>query len=160
MLDKTTFLSVIRHTPLVSIDLLARRRDGHILLGMRNNEPARGFWFVPGGRICKNETLADAFARLSENELGLKLDISTAVQAGIFEHLYDNNFALEPGIGTHYVVLAYIVSVDADSLALPDDQHAQYRWVSPDDMATDDTIHRYSRNYAAAIKQLSSATAS
>ena len=60
MLDRETFIEVIRHTPLVSIDLIVTRDDGCVLLGQRLNEPARNYWFVPGGRIYKDEPLAHA----------------------------------------------------------------------------------------------------
>ncbi|MHC5075082.1 MAG: GDP-mannose mannosyl hydrolase, partial [Planctomycetota bacterium] len=45
------FINVIKLTPLVSIDLLIKNADGKYLLGLRENEPAGNYWFVPGGRI-------------------------------------------------------------------------------------------------------------
>ena len=59
-LDKSTFTTVIDSSPLVSIDLVVLDREGNVLLGERLNRPAQGYWFVPGGRITKNESLADA----------------------------------------------------------------------------------------------------
>jgi colanic acid biosynthesis protein WcaH len=50
-LDDTTFKTVIASTPLISIDLVVKNTKGEYLLGYRNNRPAQGFWFVPGGRI-------------------------------------------------------------------------------------------------------------
>jgi colanic acid biosynthesis protein WcaH len=61
---------VIRLAPLVAIDLIIRNRRGEVLLELRNNEPAKGCYFVPGGMIVKNERLADAFARIAKNETG------------------------------------------------------------------------------------------
>ncbi|MDP2000518.1 MAG: hypothetical protein Q8K22_13130 [Rhodoferax sp.] len=55
MLDFDTFLDVVNHTPLVAVDLVLVRGGHEVLLGLRNNRPAQGFWFVPGGRILKNE---------------------------------------------------------------------------------------------------------
>lgn len=63
-LSDETFKSVIQHTPLISIDLIVRNEQGEVLLGKRVNAPAKGYWFVPGGRVRKNETLDDAFVRL------------------------------------------------------------------------------------------------
>jgi len=53
-LGREEFLEVVERAPLVSIDLIVRRGDGLVLLGRRTNEPAKDFWFVPGGRIYKN----------------------------------------------------------------------------------------------------------
>lgn len=60
-LDNTTFSTVLDSTPLVSIDLVIENTQGEILLGERKNRPAQGYWFVPGGRILKNESLAVIF---------------------------------------------------------------------------------------------------
>ena len=70
MLDVQTFKAVIENTPLVSIDLCLVC-NGQILLGKRRNEPLKGRWFTPGGRIHKNETWQDALLRVAEAELGL-----------------------------------------------------------------------------------------
>ncbi len=43
-------LEVIKNAPLVSIDIIVKNKDGKILLGFRNNEPAKNTWFIPGGR--------------------------------------------------------------------------------------------------------------
>lgn len=56
-LDATTFETVVASTPLISIDLLVKNKKGEYLLGLRNNRPAQGYWFVPGGRIQKTKHL-------------------------------------------------------------------------------------------------------
>ena len=56
-LNKQAFTEVIDRTPLVSIDLVVENEKGEILFGLRKNRPAKDYWFVPGGRILKNETL-------------------------------------------------------------------------------------------------------
>ena len=52
VLDIATFKIIIENTPLVSIDLCLIC-GGQILLGRRNNEPLKGVWFTPGGRVLK-----------------------------------------------------------------------------------------------------------
>jgi len=42
--------------------------SSRVLLCLRNNEPARNWYFVPGGMILKNKRLADAFSRLLKTE--------------------------------------------------------------------------------------------
>lgn len=59
----------MRSTPLISIDLIVENERGEFLLGKRTNRPAQGFWFVPGERVQKDETLSDAFERLTLAEL-------------------------------------------------------------------------------------------
>ena len=81
-LSRDTFRTIVDTAPLISIDLLVRDSAGRILVGKRVNRPAKGFWFVPGGRILKNETIAEAFLRLTEAELAQKIDISSARYLG------------------------------------------------------------------------------
>ena len=68
LLNRSDFHSVVRLAPLVSIDLIIRNARGEVLLGLRNNEPAKGLFFVPGGIIRKQERLHEAFARILKRE--------------------------------------------------------------------------------------------
>ena len=54
-LEPEDFNNVVRLSPLVAIDMIVRSPDGRVLVACRNNEPAKGRFFVPGGRITKNE---------------------------------------------------------------------------------------------------------
>ena len=145
-LDKRTFTTVIDSTPLVSIDLLVENSQGQVLLGLRNNRPAQGFWFVPGGRIRKNEKLDDAFERLCKEELGIELTRNQAEHLGPFEHFYDD-FVFGEEVSTHYVVLGYKIVVDIDMTALPQKQHGQYQWFEKQVMLQDETVHIHSKWY-------------
>ena len=71
MLSLEIFKTVVASTPLVSIDLIIRNSQEQVLLGLRNNRPTQGYWFVPGGRIQKDERLENAFRRLVSVELGV-----------------------------------------------------------------------------------------
>src|SRR5580693_7640598 len=127
LLSASDFAEVVRLTPLISIDLILRNSNGDALLGVRNNEPAKGFYFVPGGRILKNERIADAFRRIILNETGVSADISQSTFKGVFEHIYDSNFANRSDFGTHYVVLAYQITQPFDDVRL-DSQHSAFEW--------------------------------
>ncbi len=118
-LDKSTLIEIVKNTPLVSIDLIVRNARNEVLLGLRNNEPARNYWFVPGCRICKNERMAQTFARLSLEELGIELVLQDAQFLGVFEHFYQENFACESRVNTHYVVLAYEIKLHKPLCNLP-----------------------------------------
>jgi colanic acid biosynthesis protein WcaH len=131
-LSDDAFLTVIRDAPLVSLDLIVANPAGEILLGLRNNEPAKGCWFVPGGRIRKDESLADAFGRIVREELGdldrAWLDVTVL---GVFEHHYATNVFEVPGVTTHYVVIACHVEAPPGFTPLRSaPQHAAYVWAS------------------------------
>src|SRR5258708_40093746 len=79
------FANIVRLTPLVAIDLVVRSPEGRILVGRRNNEPAKNLLFVPGSRISKNETRASAFRRITREELGVDLGIETSLLLGGYD---------------------------------------------------------------------------
>ena len=151
MLSRSDFLQVVRTAPLVSMDLLVRGPAGAVLLGLRRNRPAQDWWFVPGGIIRKNERFEAAFRRLTAAELGTEHRLSSARPLGAWEHLYDDNFAGDPGFGTHYVVLAWELRADLPITRLPGEQHRDYRWVSVAELAADASIHPNSRAYAGVL---------
>jgi colanic acid biosynthesis protein WcaH len=146
-LDPKTFLEVVRLSPLVSIDLIVRDSQGRVLLGLRNNRPAQNTWFVPGGRIAKDERIATALVRVAHEELGIELDLSQAHFKGVYEHLYPDNFADAPGIDTHYIVLAHEVWLEHLPDELPTDQHHDYRWFSVAELLADPQVHSNTKAY-------------
>jgi colanic acid biosynthesis protein WcaH len=140
-LSHDAFLSVVRDTPLVSIDLAVVAPGGRLLMGRRTNEPARGFWFVPGGRILKGEPLDEAYARLTAFELGVPLARADATLLGLYTHLYETNFAEAPGVSTHYVVIAYRIDLKVTLEALPRAQHSGYRWWAREEAIASGQVH-------------------
>jgi colanic acid biosynthesis protein WcaH len=138
---------VVRRTPLVSVDLVVKNSRGDILVGLRTNEPAKGYWFVPGGRILKDERIAEAFERIACEELGIRPVFEDARFLGVFEHLYPSNFTEKEGFGTHYVVLAYEVTIDEKAVISPDEQHSEYKWLGKDSPEKEANVHPYTRAY-------------
>ncbi|MFB6143136.1 MAG: GDP-mannose mannosyl hydrolase [Halorientalis sp.] len=111
--------TVVRSVPIVSVDLVVET-DGGVVLGERTNEPAKGEWFVPGGRVHKGERLADAVQRVARAELGT--GVTVRERLGVYEHLYDTA-ALDGVDGKHYVPVGYHVRPDG-TVRAADDQHA------------------------------------
>jgi colanic acid biosynthesis protein WcaH len=141
------FEHVVRLTPLVAIDVIARSRDGRILLGRRTNEPAKNVFFVPGSRITKNESRAAAFRRITREELGVELSIDAARFLGAYEHMYPTNRFEKEGFGTHYITLAYEIEVALDAAALPLDQHGEYVWLTPAQLLESPEVHENTKAY-------------
>ncbi|MBW0294684.1 GDP-mannose mannosyl hydrolase [Shewanella xiamenensis] len=156
-LDQPIFSTVIASTPLVSIDLLVTNTNSQVLLGKRLNRPAKNYWFVPGGRILKNEPLKEAFKRLTRDELGQEFTIDQASLLGPFDHFYaDNVFSDSVFSGnfsvtdntTHYVAIAYYLKLDSqlDNLPLAI-QHGGYKWVDVPSLLSDEKVHIHTKWY-------------
>jgi colanic acid biosynthesis protein WcaH len=146
-LGQEEFLEIVRRTPLVSIDLIVRDEGGNVLVGWRKNRPAKDRWFVPGGRIRKDERIADAFRRITQKELGVEIKVEDATFLGVFEHLYEDNYGGLPGFGTHYIVHAYEISLSARDVTPPTEQHSQYCWLSEREALENQDVHDHTRAY-------------
>ena len=146
-LSDDVFKQVIAHTPLISIDLIVRNAADEVLLGQRINAPAKGSWFVPGGRVRKNETLDDAFVRLLREELGIEEGITRkdAKFLGVFEHFYDD-CVFGDDVSTHYIVLGYEIR-PMIGLQLPQQQHFSYQLFEENTISKMDAVHQYTKNY-------------
>ena len=142
MLDREVFRTIVDSVPLISIDILLKRGN-KILLGKRVNKPAQGYFFSPGGRINKNETIDNAMARIAKNELNIELK-TTPEFIGVFEHFYEDSIFGD--VSTHYVNLAYKVEIDK-SLNLPTEQHNAYQWFSIDELLQSEQVHKYVKDY-------------
>lgn len=150
-LDEKQFEAVVAATPLVSIDLVIRDSSKKVLLGQRANRPAKGFWFVPGGRIQKNESISAAFSRLLSVELGVTgYSIDSARFLGVYQHFYsDSVFGNPPS--THYVVLGFeLVFGKLDIRELPLQQHQGYKWFAVSDIVVMNDVHQHTKDYFSA----------
>ena len=146
MLAPKLFKTIVDSTPLISVDLIVHDGHNRFLLGKRSNKPAKNSWFVPGGRIMKNETIEQAFERISSNELGQDFDLKDAKFIGQFEHFYDDSL-FGNDVSTHYVVLAYKCVLNDNALQLPDEQHSAYQWFTRQELLTDINVHSYTKAY-------------
>ncbi|POG24550.1 GDP-mannose mannosyl hydrolase [Aeromonas bestiarum] len=145
-LDLPLFKTIVAHTPLVSLDLIVLNRDGKVLLGQRLNRPAQGYWFVPGGRIRKDEPFNAAFLRLTSEELGVNVSLTSACFLGAYQHFYPDNFS-GCDFSTHYVVLGYQLILDESAMELPIDQHDAYRWFDIAELLTARDVHQHTKDY-------------
>ncbi|MDL0131098.1 NUDIX domain-containing protein [Halobacterium salinarum] len=126
MADNVTWIpddvwaDIVEHVPVPSVDLVVKCTDG-ILLAKRQNEPAKGKWFVPGGRIQKGESLTEAVHRVAKAELGVEVKITERL--GAYDHFYETSDVAESG-GKHYVAHGYVVTPESEAVTL-DEQHAK-----------------------------------
>jgi colanic acid biosynthesis protein WcaH len=153
-LSQETFSRACAALPLVSIDLMVTRpgADGReLLLGLRNNRPAQGWWFTPGGRIRKNESLATALRRIAGEETGLNPGcLNRAQLLGAWDHFYPDS-AFDPAVSTHYVNLPHSLHLTEDesrAVQPPSGrglQHQAWMWIPVAQASIDERVHEYVR---------------
>ncbi len=151
-LSEDVFSTACGALPLVSIDLMVTRpgdQGRELLLGLRNNRPAQGWWFTPGGRIRKNEPLEITMRRVAQDEIGLNPEwLERAQLLGAWDHFYADS-AFDANTSTHYVNLPHAVLLSGDeaqTLMLPvgsSSQHLEWQWMSIAEAKDHPRVHAY-----------------
>ena len=101
---------------------------GRVALIRRANEPFRGEWSIPGGRVELGEALRDAVMREALEETGLSVEVGDLLE--VYESIIP-----DPGgsIRFHHVVLDYACAVVSGTLCAGADA-LEARWVTPDEL--------------------------
>ncbi|GAB6283450.1 MAG: GDP-mannose mannosyl hydrolase [Ignavibacterium sp.] len=141
------FKFVLSKTPLFAIDLLIKNDKMKFLLGLRKNAPAKNYYFVPGGRVFKDENLKDALKRISKDEIGIELNINNIKPFGIYEHIYQDNFFEIKNISTHYIIFACESLITININDLPKIQNKNYILLSSEEILASNKIHQFTKNY-------------
>ena len=144
MLSKQDFKFIVENTPLVTIDFICKDQDGKVLLGKRVNDPAKGYYFTPGGRIFKNESIKNAILRLSAKELGTPLQLEALKFNGFYDHLFENSIFGD--LSLHCVNLAFGHQF-SKLPELPDQEHEEYKFFTVEDILSRKDVHEYVRWY-------------
>jgi 8-oxo-dGTP diphosphatase len=92
--------------------------DERLLLIRRGRGPAQGSWSVPGGRVERGETLAEAVVRELREETGI--DGVCGPLLGWVERIGDDH---------HFVILDFTVVVLDDVEPTPGDDAVEAAWV-------------------------------
>jgi 8-oxo-dGTP diphosphatase len=97
--------------------------DDRILLIRRGRGPAQGEWSIPGGRVERGETLAEAVVREVAEETGVPTACAEFI--GLAERIDADH---------HHVILDYrVVPLDDDDPVAGDDA-AEAAWVPLDEL--------------------------
>ncbi len=104
-------------SPQIAVGAIVVRND-ELLMVRRAQEPAKGLWSLPGGRVEKGEYLADALRREVKEETGI--DVTAGDLVGIFEVVGD----------PHYVVLDFFARAEKEGHAVAAASDVEeVRWV-------------------------------
>ena len=151
MLRKKEYLEVIQKTTLTSVDCIILHNH-KLLLGYRNNQPAKDFYFTPGGRTGKLEKIEDALNRVAQDECGIDLSPVSPQLLGVYDHIYENNFSNQD-FGTHYVVSAFLIELKNFPDLKHDSQHSEFIWEDINNVESNPNIHPNVKRYIPDIKQ-------
>jgi colanic acid biosynthesis protein WcaH len=76
---------IMRALPILCVDLVLKQGRMYLLV-KRRRSPARGRWWVPGGRVLRGETIEEAAKRKAREELGIEIEVCR--ELGVYEHFH------------------------------------------------------------------------
>jgi 8-oxo-dGTP diphosphatase len=80
--------------------------DNRVVLIRRANEPRKGEWSIPGGKLEVGESLAEGVRRELREETGLDVEVGELIEA--FDRVFRD---AEGRVRFHYVILDFLCSV-------------------------------------------------
>ena len=127
-IDNDSYKKIVETMPILTIDFLIKRPnwDDEVLLVKRNYEPLKDKWWVPGGRLRKNEDMRVAIDRLLFEEVGIMSEDVKDCQFECFFQFMDDKSRW--GCSTHTVSLLFEVKLNKEPIILLDDQSTEYKY--------------------------------
>jgi colanic acid biosynthesis protein WcaH len=117
-----------RCMPVACVDLIVVAPGGRVLLLLRQNDPASGQWWFPGGRVLHGETRYRAALRKLQQECG--------IPALSVEELGTHDVILDcpaKGFQHHGITTVFLVRVDGATAVALDAQSAAHAWRTPEE---------------------------
>ena len=128
-IEEQLYQQIKRAVPISCVDLVIGNTDGEVLLVKRANEPAKGHWWFPGGRVRHGELRADAAARKLAEEC--QLLASEIHELGTFDLL----LPLTWGGFSHAISTVYEVKIPPGREVCLDSQSVEFCWVRLADLS-------------------------
>jgi ADP-ribose pyrophosphatase YjhB (NUDIX family) len=95
------FQTIYSKVPRITVEIVIKSNDG-VLLTMRDIEPYKGSWHLPGGTVYFDESLSDAVKRVAKNELGVTVTSSKFID--YIEYRTHLQYSFDSPIGMAFLV--------------------------------------------------------
>lgn len=119
------YMSIIKKIPIFCVDAIIQKENNEYLLLKRKNNPMKGKWWVPGGRVLQCEKVTDAIKRKIHEEIGYK--IKKFNHYGFFEKIFSSN-SFESNIKYHTVSLVFKAKVKNNIRIKLCNQSSEWKW--------------------------------
>ena len=122
---------IVENMPFCCVDMVVHYK-GLVLLVKRKNKPAKGVWWLPGGRIYKNESLEHAALRKVYEETGIKARIKKRL--GVYETMFKGGPFKDLKTGIHTVNVCFLVEPADRNFNVQGFKgkvdYSNYKWIS------------------------------
>ena len=126
MIPLEQYLNITKLVPIVCVDIVIQNNTtNQFLLLYRTNDPLSGTWWVPGGRILKEENAIQACKRKLYEELSINCDAFNFL--GYYEEIF-NSDPIGSFTKYHTISLVFRTVISLNERIKLDSQHAKYDW--------------------------------
>jgi colanic acid biosynthesis protein WcaH len=87
-IDQPLYKQIVQTMPVLCVDIVIIQ-DSKILVVKRRNNPLKGVYFTPGGRIYRGETIEEAVRRKAKEELNIELEFIERIS--FYEEFFKKN---------------------------------------------------------------------
>jgi len=105
--------------PIPAIEAIIINSKNEILVLKRNNPPAKGEWWFPGGRIRRGETFLQTLTREVKEETGL--DVKVLGLVGVYERIFPER---------HDIPIVFLCRCRDDQKVVLNSEHSDYKFLS------------------------------
>jgi len=122
-LPEQEYLNIIDHIPLCCVDVIVVHNKKVLLIKRGQSEP-KSVWWLPGGRIYKNETWEAAVKRKVKAETGF--DVRIVSQSKSYEDFVKEKVPS----GIHCITTVFVtVPIDTSIVVSLDETIDDYKWI-------------------------------
>jgi len=137
MIPDEDYEKILDIMPICCVDVVVVN-EGKYLLVKRNNEPAKKRWWIPGGRLFKNESIQDCALRKAKEEAGLECTYIKTL--GLYETIFERGRYDKPVHSVNVVCLLESKGVNEVQL---DKNHLEFIWNEKIDESLNKDIKRF-----------------
>ena len=116
------FDSIYSRVPRLTVEVIVKNKAGEICMTLRDIEPCKGQWHLPGGTVRFGEPLLEAVKRVARRELAV--EVKTAENKGYIEYPSHYQKGLDDPVGLVFEVTDY------EGEPHPDSEAAACDWFS------------------------------
>lgn len=129
------FQQTVRYFPTVSVNVILRNPKGEFLFVKRKNNPAKGLFWTPGGRLFSGETIEIAAHRVLKQEVGIEGRLIYSSKTYLEEIFSTDDFDAEDWKiydtetkYVHYLSTAALMELNSEAKVKLDFQSEDYVW--------------------------------
>ncbi len=126
------FWEIYKKVPRLTVEIIIRNENG-VLLTLRDIEPCKNLWHLPGGTVRFGEKLTDAVKRIAKRELGIVVTKTKLLGYIDYPSHFDNG--LDSPVGIAFLVTEFSNKIKLNNEAksynwfksLPAEMHSEQR---------------------------------